>query len=64
MAYVPGKARYGEPTPQTDPALFGVDELRAEVKYLVRLDRKYGAHPLRALARVALMREIAQRGEG
>jgi len=59
--YVPGTARYGEPTPQTDPDLFSVDELRAEIRYLSFVDRKFGPHTLRALARVRLMAEIARR---
>jgi hypothetical protein len=61
-AYVPGHARIGEPTPQTDPDLFTVAELRAEIRYLARLDKRYGAHHLRALARVALAAELAKRG--
>lgn len=61
MTYVPGMALFGEPTPQTDPHLFTDDEIRAEIRYLVRLDQRYGAHHLRALARVRLTNEIASR---
>jgi len=61
MTYVPGRARHGEPTPQTDPDLFSVDEIRAEIRHLSALDRRYGPHTLRALARVRLTNEIARR---
>lgn len=54
MSYVPGNARIGEPTPQTDPDLFTPAEVRAKLRYLVSLDRRYGPHPLRALARLEL----------
>jgi hypothetical protein len=54
MSYIPGSARFGDPTPQTDPDLFTTDEIRAEYRYLVSLDKRYGPHPLRALARVRL----------
>ena len=60
--YVPGAARIGEPTPQTDPDLFTAAELRAEVRYLARLCKRYGTHPLRASARLALHAELAKRG--
>jgi len=61
MTYIPGRARYGEPTPQTDPALFTIDEIRAEIRHLSALDRRHGPHTLRVLARVTLMNEVARR---
>lgn len=59
--YVPGSARWGEPTPQTDPDLFSVEDLRAEMRHLSRLDRRHGTHTLRVLARVRLSVEVARR---
>jgi hypothetical protein len=62
QTYVPGNARIGEPTPQTDPDLFTDAELKAEIRYLARLDKRYGVGcGLRALARVSLFAELAKR---
>jgi hypothetical protein len=61
--YVPGRARAGEPTPQTDPSLFSAEEIRAEILYLIGLDRRFGPHPLRAAARVRLFAALAGRLE-
>lgn len=60
--YRPGHARIGEPTPQTDPDLFSSEDLRAEIRYLTTLDKRYGAHHLRAGARLRLAGEITRRG--
>lgn len=60
--YVPGNARMGEATPQTNPDLFTVAEIKAEIRYLARLCKRYGTHHLRALARVQLSAELAKRG--
>lgn len=60
-AYRPGHARTHEPTPQTDPDLFSVEDIRAEIRYLTRLDKRYGAHHLRALRRLELTAVIASR---
>jgi hypothetical protein len=49
------------PTPQTDPDLFTDDQLRAEIRHLAGIDKRHGAHHLRAMARLALTRELAQR---
>jgi hypothetical protein len=62
MTYRPGHARIGEPTPQSHPDQFTPAEIRAEVNYLLRLDKRYGDHPLRAAARVKLFAELAKRG--
>jgi hypothetical protein len=43
--YVPGNARIGEPTPQTDPDLFTDAELKAEIRYLTRLDKRLRRPP-------------------
>ena len=61
MNYRPGHSRIGEPTPQTDPDLFTDDELNAEILYLVALDRRYGEHILRAMARARLFAELVHR---
>lgn len=61
MSYVPGMARYGEPTPQTDPDLFDDNEIRAEIDYLLSIDKRYGDHPLRAAARLRLFGELVHR---
>lgn len=59
--YRPGASRIGEATPQTDPDLFSTEDIRAEIRYLITADRRYGAHHLRALARLRLATEIAGR---
>lgn len=55
--YVPGMARMGEATPQTNPALFTGAEITAEIKYLIRMNKRIGPHVLRTLAyqRLALV---------
>ena len=60
-SYTPGRARIGDPTPQSDPDLFSAEDIRAEIRYLATLDRRYGAHHLRAMARLQLASEIARR---
>jgi hypothetical protein len=42
------------PTPQTDPDLFSDDQLKAEIRHLLRIDKRHGNHPLRAAARLRL----------
>lgn len=59
--YVPGESRVGEATPQTDPGLFSKDELLSEVKYLLRMNKRYGPHPLRGQAIARLEAAIALR---
>lgn len=59
--YRPGHARVGEPTPQDSPELFTDAEIQAEIDYLTRLDRRYGAHVLREVARVDLRAVLAAR---
>lgn len=60
-AYVPGNARTHEATPQSDPDLFSTEDIRAEMAYLEKLDKRHGAHFLRAQARVELAIAIAKR---
>lgn len=52
--YRPGTARVGEATPQSHPHLFTDDEIRAEIKYLLGLNKRYGTHVLRVKAYLAL----------
>jgi hypothetical protein len=59
--YNPRRVRVGAPNPQRDPDKFSVEDLKAEIRYLETLDRKFGANALRALARNKLRREIAKR---
>lgn len=58
MAYRPGVARVGEPTPQTNPELFTDDEILAEIKHLIRMNKRYGSHPLRTVRYLALQRYL------
>jgi hypothetical protein len=60
-SYKPGKARMGEPTPQSDPELFSNEDITAEVKYLLALNKRYGTHHLRVAAYVSLLSILAQR---
>ena len=48
--YQPGMARVGEATPQSHPDLFTDDEIRDEIRYLIRLNKRYGNHHLRVKA--------------
>ncbi len=61
MTYKPGTTRVGEPTPQSDPDLFTDAEILAEVKYLLRLNKKYGTHHLRVIAYSKLLHILAER---
>lgn len=56
--YRPGTARVGEATPQSNPELFTKAECEAEVKYLLRLNKRYGTHPLRVQAYLNVMDAI------
>lgn len=59
--YRPGMARVGEATPQSDPDLFTDAEILAEIKYLLRLNKRYGTHLLRVVAYTRLMDYLANR---
>jgi len=61
MTYIPGRARVGEPTPQSDPDLFSDAEILAEVKYLIRTNKRFGSHPLRTIAYTRLLHILEQR---
>jgi len=50
MTYVPGNARMGEATPQSDPDMFTDAEILAEAKYLLRMHYRLGGDPQRTLA--------------
>ena len=52
--YSPGRALIGEPTPQSDPDKFTDAEIRAEIRYLIRLNKRHGSHPLRTTAYLKL----------
>jgi hypothetical protein len=57
----PGLAKIGEPTPQSDPQLFTDAEITAEIKHLVRLNRRHGSHPQRTAAYLRLAQVLADR---
>lgn len=59
--YRPGRALIGEPTPQSDPDLFTDAEIRAEIRYLIGLNKRYGSHPLRTVAYHKLLEVLAAR---
>lgn len=61
--YKPGKARVGQPNPQSDPDLFSSEDLLAEVKYLIGANKRWGSNPLRTMAYRELMRIISERGD-
>jgi hypothetical protein len=63
QVYKPGIAMMWEATPQTNPYLFTDDEIRAEIKYLIRLDRRFGPHHLRTMAYTRLMKVLSERAE-
>lgn len=59
--YVPGMALVGGATPQSDPSLFTDAEIRAEIKYLLRLNKRYGTHVLRVQAYLKLEAVLKER---
>lgn len=59
--YKPGHARFGEPTPQSDPDLFSDEDIRAEISYLLGLNRRHGSHHLRTMAYARLLGVLADR---
>ena len=59
--YRPGHDRVGEPTPQRAPYLFSSEDIRAEVKYLMRMNRRLGSNTLRTIAYHKLIRELEGR---
>jgi hypothetical protein len=63
MTYRPGLARVGEPTPQSHPDQFTVAEIKAEIRYLIRLNKRYGSHPLRTAAYLKLAEYLKTREE-
>ena len=63
-AYRPGMALVGEATPQSNPELFTDAEIRAEIKYLLKLNKRYGTHILRVNAYLALEDVLRSRSAG
>lgn len=61
--YKAGHALVGEATPQSHPQWFTDAEIRGEIKYLLRLNKKYGTHPLRVSAYAKLAVVLADRRE-
>lgn len=59
--YRPGYARVGDATPQTHPDLFTDEEIRAEIRYLMALNKRHGTHVLRVKAYTALFAVLAKR---
>ena len=59
--YKPGQGRVGEPSPQTSPELFRTEDLIAEAKYLMRLNKRHGSHPLRTAAYLKLLTIVEER---
>lgn len=59
--YQPGMARVGEATPQSHPDLFTDAEVLAEVKYLLRLNKRHGSNVLRTMAYAKLLGVLADR---
>lgn len=61
FTYRAGMARVGEDTPQSRPELFTDKECAAEVKYLLRLNKRYGTHVLRVAAYLRIVTFQRQR---
>lgn len=61
MTYDPSTRRVGEASPQTSPELFTDAELMTEVRYLMRLNKRHGSHPLRTAAYMRLLAELDRR---
>ncbi len=61
--YVPELRRAGEDSPQTNPADFSDHEIELEIKYLMRLNKRHGTHPLRTIAYLNLMMVLREREE-
>lgn len=59
--YRPHLRKVGDPSPQTDPALFTDNEIQAEIKYLIGLNKRHGSHPLRTAAYMKLAEVLAGR---
>lgn len=61
-SYEPGRARVGEPTPQTAPGKFSSEDILAEIKYLIAGNRQWGSNELRTMAYMKLMKILSDRG--
>lgn len=59
--YKPGHALVGEPTPQSHPERFSTEDIQAEIRHLLSLNKRYGSNPLRTAAYLKLARIIAER---
>jgi hypothetical protein len=63
-SYDPYRRLVGAPSPQNEPDQFSNEDIRAEVKYLMALDRRHGSHPLRTSACLRLLSVIDERQTG
>lgn len=61
LVYRAGMALVSEATPQSHPNRFTDEEIKAEIKYLLRLNAKHGTHHLRVAAYLALDSVLADR---
>lgn len=59
--WIPQNAKVGEPTPQTDPDMFDTADIKAEIRYLLSLNRKHGTLSLRVAGIAKLRAELAAR---
>lgn len=63
-AYRPGGTYVGGASPQSNPELFTDEDLTAEIRYLLALNAKHGAHILRIQAYTKLIHVLAARRAG
>ena len=59
--YRPGHAYVGGLNPQSNPEMFTDAVLQAEIRHLLRLNKRYGTHILRVQAYQQLLAVLADR---
>lgn len=60
--YIPySRRRLSDISPQSHPELFSDADIMKEVKMLIRMNTKYGSHPLRTIAYTKLEQFIRDR---
>lgn len=59
--YNPRTVRVGQQTPQTAPEHFSREDIVAEVKHLLSLNKRHGSHPLRTAAYRKLLAHLEAR---
>ena len=59
--YTPGRAYVDGANPQSHPEMFTDAAIKAEIKYLLRLNKRYGTHVLRTVAYTKLLQVLAER---